>query len=474
MSRPAASAQQPDPFTQTPPEVDLGPFKPPAGFAFEEEFAPATPRPVPAALNWGAWASGRRKKLLVAVEIGAVCVILARLGFVRELAPYVLPLKFLDWIGGAFLVVAAIAWLSQKSSPGRFRYVKEGRPVAARITGASVVADSAIEGMASYKAIFFFEAARPGTDKIEPHSCLSDPIQMAATKQPPAFELGHKAGDYATAVYLEKAKPGERMKLYSCLGLNPALVAFKRAGAAPALAGYATGLAVAFCVAAILGLALFALWAGQFHPLVDGNESGFVWTMLVGGVGFGALSLVVGLALLRRGGAKPTRRDYVRRTIWAGGGGGLLGAMFLTLGPSLYLNALLDEGQPEHKIVVVKDFWETTHSGLFREYSVEYFENGGAGATKKLSASYKKLEQFREGDGRAAIAYREGGFGWRWIEGIYPVVHRMAGDLLGGPIVGAMVKDGDEIVEGFFHGDEFHELSRGVARLVGEDGEAAE
>src|SRR6185436_20437670 len=108
-------------------------FSPPSGFAFEPEFTGEPPRALPESLSQGPYARGRHMAALGFLTFGLLCLAGSRLPGVPTLAYYVLPLGYLSWIGLGSLAVAALSHAEHALRRGPYRYVRDGRPLVARV-----------------------------------------------------------------------------------------------------------------------------------------------------------------------------------------------------------------------------------------------------------------------------------------------------------------------------------------------------
>ena len=84
-------------------------------------------------------------------------------------------------------------------------------------------------------------------------------------------------------------------------------------------------------------------------------------------------------------------------------------------------NAMLDRLPSEPRLVKIGDMIMTTHSGIFREYTIEYQfpEDIQADTTRKLLSTPSQMMQFETDVGMAQV--RPGRFGWPWVETIEPL-----------------------------------------------------
>lgn len=81
-------------------------------------------------------------------------------------------------------------------------------------------------------------------------------------------------------------------------------------------------------------------------------------------------------------------------------------------------NAILDRSPAELRPVQITDMLMTTHSFLFREYTIEYHTLDND-KKRKLLSTPEHMEKFETDLGIAVV--RRGRLGWRWVETILPV-----------------------------------------------------
>lgn len=96
----------------------------------------------------------------------------------------------------------------------------------------------------------------------------------------------------------------------------------------------------------------------------------------------------------------------------------LLGAMSVVC-LAYSANAMLDTSEAKSAPVQIMQMTETTHSFIFREYTIEY-QMQGQDKEHKLMTTPQHMDQFIVAAGTAQI--REGRFGWPWVETIDPIM----------------------------------------------------
>ena len=100
---------------------ELEAFDIPLGFEHPREFSPDAPRPIPRHCRFGPYIQERLSNYYTALMVGAISLVLSNTSLIEELAWYVLPLKYLDWIGYALLIAGVLGGIRCMVGPARFR-----------------------------------------------------------------------------------------------------------------------------------------------------------------------------------------------------------------------------------------------------------------------------------------------------------------------------------------------------------------
>lgn len=415
--------------------VELGPFAPPPDYRFELELADQPPRTIPAELHQGRYVRGRRKSAWGLLLAGSLCFACSLLPVVHFWALFVLPLKYLSWIGLAGAVMGVGGLVSARVRRGPFRYVTEGVPLVVRIRELSVAPTVIINGQPSaFRFVAGIEYRDPETGQVLIATTHSHDVSAEAKEQ---LTTSYRVGDYATAVYL-RSDPAKTLRLYGFLDLRPGLGLVRRDGSQESGLLQTLLLVVAlFAFFGVLGWNVYAY--GRYAPLELKFRQG-VWPVSIGAVLLGG-GLLGGLAYSSaRARRQRERRNEQARASgqawevsppkqgWFGVHGLLMGLVLvagaLLLGGATMLcwcftiNALADHSQPELRPVRIQQMIMTTHSFLFREYTIEY-QMLDAKQKHKLLSTPQEMSQFNTEWGVAEV--HTGRLGWPWVRRILPV-----------------------------------------------------
>ncbi len=418
------------------PQDPLGPFEPPPDYRFEPEFEEPPPRSIPAELHTGRFARGRRRVFWGVLLAGLLMLFSSQLPIMKTWGLYLLPLQYLDWIGLGTIALDLAGLMVNRFQKGPFRYVEEGVPVVVRIRDLALQVKLLMNGQPSlYHFVALLEYRDPQTQELVLARTCSNEISAHARDH---FTTSYQIGDYATAVYLP-SNPAKTLRLYGFLELSPGLGVIRRDGAPQTgLLGTLLVVCAVFAMVGVLGWNLYAL--KRYEPL-EGSFAQQGPPFIISGLLLGG----VFLALLLRVQAGESRRRRQRNeealatgkaveiepgsTGWLGVQGFFLGLILLAglfvlggiLGLCLCLtaNAWLDNSEPTPQLVRIDNFWQTTHNGIFREYSIEYHFPDEANVKHKQLSTPAEMDTFTLPLGTAVV--RTGRFGWTWVETIKPV-----------------------------------------------------
>ncbi|HUY89644.1 MAG TPA: hypothetical protein VMV10_12990 [Pirellulales bacterium] len=144
-------ASEPASAASTSPRELLGPFDPPANYAFEPEFAEPPPRTISQRAREGHFERQRTRLLNLLLGVGVACLAGGELPVVMQWARFIVPLAYLTWIGLAAILIWAVGCVERAALPGPYRYLKRGIPLVARVIEL-VQAPAFRVGQASYYA----------------------------------------------------------------------------------------------------------------------------------------------------------------------------------------------------------------------------------------------------------------------------------------------------------------------------------
>jgi hypothetical protein len=375
----------------------------------EPELAPAPPRPIPSVLLGGSYERRWRQRAFSGLVLAAGMLALSGLGLLVELSYYVLALQYLDWIGFGLLALVAASAVSHLLRRGRYGYVRDGLPVAARV----LACDRVLLGHKDFPSFAFavqVEYRHPETRALETAWIRSGHIGAAASAH--RYALPIRAGDQVTAIGL----PGRFTKsltLYGFLGLHPDVDYVLKDGRPVREPPALVVLGISAGIVGLLALLLAGLYVVQFLQPI-GNVAPAAW-----GAGAGAgLALVLALVLpwARSSGADGRSRAqrWMARFAFA-----VLGSLTGFIGASAW-NAGFDRSAMDIRDVEVVNLWQETWYPLFiRRYDIEYAELVG-GEKRKHPARVEEMAGFELGFG--VIDVGRGALGMEWVRGIYPVV----------------------------------------------------
>ena len=415
-------------------------FTPPADYEFEPELQGPPPREVPDEAWHGLYAERRRRIFTGLLVSGGVSLALSEVPFVNALGVYVVPLQYLSWIGAGLLALAAIGKLKERFAAGPYRYIREGRPLVARVVELVKGPAAIVNGQASrYAFTAVIEFSDPATGVV-----VRRDVKSSDFMDKNAYQTSFRVGDYVTAIYLPNQYPAS-LRLYGFLDLMPDLGLIPRQKGNETTQGNkkSTLWSTLLGVAAIFGLFLALFWNlyayGRYQPIAFEHRLA-MWPMIAGAVILGG-GLFLGLWLNERG----TRRLRRERNALAEAAGeaievgattpfqqrGLHGwflKIILPFGSLLLgaltalcwcytINACLDTSAPEMRPVVITNMTMTTHSFLFRHYDIEYTVPPDASKMKFLTTP----EHMMQFEGPLGIAEVHRGYlGWPWVKDIHP------------------------------------------------------
>ena len=122
------------------------------GRALPPELAGDAPRALPPAFEHGPLARRQRRIAWGLGIASAVCVLLGLMPWVKTLALYILPLRYLVWIGAALATGGAVSHLTRPEMRKAARYIREGTVGWARVQGLVKTPTAVVNGQPSQHA----------------------------------------------------------------------------------------------------------------------------------------------------------------------------------------------------------------------------------------------------------------------------------------------------------------------------------
>jgi len=434
-----------------------------------------TPRSVPPEL-WDApsMVSSRRSGLIFLV-IGFVVTVMGFLPIMQTWGLYFLPLAYLVWIGAAILILSIGYLLHFWATGGNLRYVEKADAAMAQIREIEI-AESELNGVKTYSPQFsvVYQDAAMG------HSAV--PVRREQILSAPGItadklavsSLRFHPGDWVPVVWFP-GKAETHATLYDTLGLNETGIWTTQDDPTP------TPLWLTMLVVVCGGLLFFSLlwsiWAmGAYSPIetpptgviVLSASLGLVVAAVMSGLIYwqsqherrrseaavartamardasarGSTARSANEASTNEANANETSTTTIEDALHQPTSGwfvrlysslqGLILIVALAIGavilPSLVVyelmvtaNALLDDSEGEMEIAKIDEMIRVTHSGVFREYKIEYQlpARGPAGKDLSLMSNPEHMSRF-EFDAAVAIV-KPGALGWPWVSQIHPM-----------------------------------------------------
>src|SRR5688572_4591814 len=177
------------------------PFAVPSDYKFEPEFAARPPRPIPAEIRSGPFGRGRRRMIVAWMLSGFLCIAIGSTKVSSVGGLYFLPLAYLSWIGVGCIGIGALIALRAFFSPGAYKYIERGQPIACRIRALVLHPSAYHDGQPSmYRYMAAIEYRDPVLGQLSHAECPSPDFAMKDN-----WTVSYRVGEYATAVSM----PGE-------------------------------------------------------------------------------------------------------------------------------------------------------------------------------------------------------------------------------------------------------------------------
>lgn len=382
-------------------------FQVPPDFAFPEYLARPCPRPITAEIRSGRYLQRRRAAVWTCLALAGACWLSAPAPVVRQLAWYLLPLGWLNWIGAAFALGTLWTLVSQRRNPGLVHYARNGVPVAARVLDTEPLLTNTSESH-TFQFLAKVEHLDPETGILVKREITSDYSDQQRLF--PQYANGLEPGDFTTVVYVP-GEPHAPWKVWGWTELDSAedLITFngrrlRVVGVMTALLITAVGIACAWLL--VMFLYVFGNYRSEDinAPLLLGTTAGF------------SILLVLGGEYLFLKDPEHEMNLRSRCSVWFG----LLCVGFLAALTSLGLiNGVFDRSPPDLVPIQVITTWQTTYNMVLSTYKIEY-NTLPPESSKKVSVSVETLSQFQDGQ-YGVIDMGKGVLGMRWQRGIHPI-----------------------------------------------------
>ena len=401
----------------------IGPFRPPAGYRFEDELQGPTPREIPAELRRGR--QGRQRSRMAWGGLVAGAIVTAG-GLGPAALPsgiYSLPLVLETWLGLFFLAIGVIGLVRNIGWPGPYRYVRDGTPFIAQIVAIerqTLWVHSNHWRSVAYKATLQYRDPRTGA--IRDADAISNPFSVGPATTPMAST--YRVGEYVTAVSLPD-DPEAPPRLYGFLELRDGLGLVRRDGRP----GGAWDESFALLIALSLGIvtfigSIYALF--RYAPLAIGG--GTVALLIVAGVLAAGLGVFAVWALLPEApeadtaDGPPARPGLGFRLL--SGLVALFGGGMIALGSAFAANAVLDPNPPREEPIVVEKAREVGHRLGLRDYKISYHFLRGDPRRHDFDGTADHLDRFANAPAPAQAVVGLGRFGWPWVIDLRPAAGR--------------------------------------------------
>jgi hypothetical protein len=411
-----------------------GPFCPPKDFVFEPELQPSVPRPDSGHAPKSNFVLLGEVQLFFLLLGGVLCEIAVYARDQNRLLRIVNP-EHLSWIGYALLalwgvLVLCIAVASFKPSAG-CDYIRNGRPVVARILGLANTPDLDSSGQLPLNYIVaLIEYRDPETGKQCAAEVKSQPFLSLERAN---YTTSFRVGDYVTAIYLPDVR-STSMELFSFLGHTPNVGVVRRINYPRVLRAV---------LACLLVLAPFALletcsyFSHFYEPMDFGNWEQFKLfgcgviasaVILFGGL-WGACALRARLAVRRKAFAiahglpieiDRSSGDPIAPVLGLVITTGVLVGGLVGISVAYGLNAWLDTSPARIQRLELERLEEGPRDTSYDGYSIVYWAH--ILKARRHGSSPGEVQAWRLAGAIAGDAeIHEGYFGWRWIKTMQPV-----------------------------------------------------
>jgi len=372
-----------------------------------EEFHPPVPRPIPRFIRRGRYAMSRMAMAWTLLIIGAACCLTHPLPFVVQLSWYLLPLGYLDWIGWGLLGLGVVILIRNLVSLGRMKYIRDGIPIAGRVTNVSIQ----FQGMAEAQSARFVA----DVEFVHPETGQLTRQQIATPDAYTRFQFaslspGVSPGSVVTLVALPGKVAGS-LALYGWTGLSPGCDLLMKHGRPLRPVSPLTAIAVVLGIMALCwGLLGFLYVLGRYTPTDEADQRDpTLYLLWIGACGVIGILLALRLSLKER---------QVVRTIAVAFLGTVFGASFGIMS-LFFTNGYFDDSPPRFEPVEVVQLWHETIEFMIRTYQIEYrgYPNG---VPHKTHVSFETLGRF-DVNSLGVINVGSGRLGLPWVRGFHPI-----------------------------------------------------
>jgi len=366
-----------------------------------------------------------------------LCVIAGQLPIVNHWGLYIVPLKYLTWIGCAWLAVAGMIPVWAIVSKGPYRYIEEGLPIVARVRNLALLPSKIVNGQkASFRYVAAIDFRDPATGAVRTAEVASRDISASARAR---LTTSFRAGDYVTAVHL-LSDPDKTLRLYGFLELRPGLGIIQRESySAPGPLKIVATVSAVFAFFFVLGWNVYAF--GRYEPrhLFNSEQLAvlLIAGVVLGGAWIGAMAYSTARDRRRRAQrnaqaaarGEPVEVEASGKKGWFGNHGIFLGLVVVAgsvllsgvtaLCWAYTANAWFDRSPPKLEPVQVVGLIEETRKLLIRSYFIEYRFLAGDDKKRQFLSTPDEMSQFKH---KLAVAeVHEGWLGWQWVKSIAPL-----------------------------------------------------
>ena len=418
------------------------------------------PRSVPPEL-WDAPAMvSSRRSGLIFLTIGLVTVLMGLMPITKTWGLYFLPMAYLSYIGLVIVFISMAYLIRFWTTGGNLRYVEKASAAMALIRQVDI-AETELNGVKTFTpqfhVIYHDTPTGTATTPVTREQLLSAP-GITADKLA-VSSLRFQRGDWVPVVWFPD-KGETSATLYDSLGLNDTGIWSTEDDPMPA--PWWLTVLVIVGIGSMFFFLVWSLWAiGAYSP-IESPSTPVIALSVALGIGIAAV-LTTLIVWQNRHEAKRAATAIARAKEDSGSSEvapademaptglftkaftsvqGLVMLVALAAGavmlPSLIVyelmvtaNALLDDAEGEIEMAKIDEMIQVTHSGIFREYKIEYQlpGRGEQGQDLSLISTPDHMNRFQFDTAIAIV--KPGALGWEWVSEIIPVEAIEDGELPG-------------------------------------------